>query len=382
MINFEFRKKIMVPVMALFFFHAVYYINFAFAAEPSVEEMVAQMLMVGFRGTKVNEHSAIVKHIRAGFVGNVVLFDKDMTRGAGALRNVQSPAQLKELIATLKGANPYSIPLWAAIDQEGGKVQRLRPERGFAAEFPTAQSLGNKDASFTQSVADKIGQELRNMGIDLNFAPVADLNINPESPAIGRIERSFGDDPNIVTKHVLAYAEGMRKAGVLPCLKHFPGHGSAKYDTHDGVTNITYSWRGYELLPYREVLKSNWIGAIMSSHVYHEALDPEYPASLSYNITTNMLREVLGWKGLIITDDLQMSALTYKYDINEIIYLAIKAGADILMFSCNAKGTTFDPDLPEKAHQILVKLVLDGKVSKKRLHESWERIIALKIPNQ
>ncbi|MCL2147499.1 MAG: hypothetical protein FWH52_06800 [Synergistaceae bacterium] len=373
-------KNTKIIVAAVIVISAICCVNCVSAAQPSVEEMAAQMLMVGFRGTEVDEDSAIIRHIRAGFVGNVVLFEKDMTIGAGKLRNIESPARLKKLVKALKEANASPVPLWVAIDQEGGKVQRLRPDRGFEADFPSAQTLGQGDESQTLDVAGKIGQELSRMGIDMNFAPVADLNINPDSPAIGRVERSFGDDPKIVTKHVLAYIEGMNKAGILPCLKHFPGHGSAKNDTHFGVTDITLTWKDYELLPYREIINSNLVVAIMTSHVYHEALDPEYPASLSYSITTNMLREMLGWKGLIITDDLHMRALTYKYDIEETINLAINAGADILIFSSNALLTIYDPDFPQKAHQTLVKLVHDGKISKERLYESWKRIIAIKTP--
>jgi beta-N-acetylhexosaminidase len=380
--TFSSKNRQIIIVTSLFFLSVVYFINSSFATQPTVEEMAAQMLMVGFRGTVAEEDSAIIKHIRAGFVGNVILFEKDMTLGAGTLRNIESPEQLKKLIKVLKEANTSSIPLWVAIDQEGGKVQRLRPGRGFEADFPSAQTLGQEDESYTLSVAGKIGQELSRMEIDMNFAPVADLNINADSPAIGRIERSFGDCPNIVAKHILAYVDGMNKAGILSCLKHFPGHGSAKSDTHIGVTDVTSTWRGYELLPYREIINSNFAGAIMSSHVYHKALDPEYPASLSYGIITNILREMLGWKGLIITDDLHMRAITYKYDIEETINLAINAGADILLFSCNASGTIFDPDFPKKAHQTIVKLVHDGKISKKRLYESWERILATKSPTK
>ena len=362
------------------FLSAIYCVNYALAAQPSVEEMAAQMLMVGFRGTEADEDSTIIKHIRAGFVGNVVLFDKDMTLGAGKLRNIESPEQLKKLIKALKEANVYSIPLWVAIDQEGGKVQRLRPDRGFAADFPSAHTLGQGDVSYTQSVAGKMGHELSKMGIDMNFAPVADININPDSPAIGRIERSFGDDPKIVAKHVLAYIEGMNNAGILSCLKHFPGHGSAKNDTHLGVTDVTLTWKDYELLPYKEIINSNLAVAIMSSHVFHKKLDPEFPASLSYSIITNLLREKMGWKGLVITDDLHMRAITNKYNVEETITLAVNAGVDILIFASNASFMIYDPDFPQKAHKTLVKLVHDGKISKERLYESWKRIISIKTP--
>ena len=349
------------------------------ANEPTLKEMAAQMLMVGFRGTEASDASYIINHIKAGYVGNVILFDRDMTVGGGQFRNIVSPEQLAALSKSLKEAAPTDIPLWIAIDQEGGRVQRLRPEKGFAENYPSARTLGYGDVSVTRDVAKRMGHELKRMGIDVNFAPVADVDINKDSPAIGRFERSFSPDPDVTAQHVIAFSDGLKEAGVIPCLKHFPGHGSAGHDTHLEMTEVTSTWEDSELLPYRMAFEADFQGVVMTSHVFHRKLDSEYPASISFGITTTLLRDTLGWDGVVITDDLQMGALTQHYSIEETIYRAVAAGADILIFAGNSRDMVFDPNFPKKAHDILVSLVTEGKISKERLYESWNRIVRLKL---
>ena len=350
------------------------------AERPTVEEMAAQMIMAGFRGTTADVDSPIVRHIRTGRIGNVILFDRDRTAGAGKDRNIVSPTQLKALIAGLKAAMPEdaSLPLWVAVDQEGGRVQRLRPDRGFSGDWPPAESLGRGDVEATRNVAKALGKELAGLGIDFNFAPVADVNLNPGSPAIGALGRSFSADPETVARHVVAFGEGLLEAGVFPCLKHFPGHGSATHDTHEGTADVTSTWNESELLPYRRAFAAGWNGAVMTGHVFHAGLDSDHPASLSVRITWGLLRGVLGWQGVVVTDDLQMWALAGKYTTEQIILMAVKAGADILIFACNARDAPFDPDFPKTAHDTLVRLVHEGKIPEDRLRESWQRIAKMK----
>ena len=351
------------------------------AGEPTLKEMAAQMLMVGFRGADENDISVIIAHIKAGYVRNVILFERDMTTGGGEFRNIVSPKQLAALSKSLKDATPTDVPLWIAIDQEGGRVQRLRPSKGFKENYPSARTLGRSDVAITRDTAARMGRELKELSIDVNFAPIADVDINPNSPVIGEIERSFSTDPNITAQHVIAFSEGLKKEGVIPCIKHFPGHGSAERDTHMGTADVTSTWVDSELLPYRMAFESSFQGAVMTSHVFHAGLDPQYPASLSFNITTKLLRNTLGWNGIIFTDDLHMGAIIQHYSIEKIIYRAVMAGADILVFSCNAKGMVFDPDFPKKANDILVNFVTAGKIPTERLYESWNRIVTFKRLN-
>lgn len=348
-------------------------------AGPSVEEMAAQMLMVGFRGMEAGPEAPIVRHIKAGCVGNVILFGRDLTKGAGPGRNIRSPEQLKALSAGLKAAVPADMPLWVALDQEGGRVQRLRPSQGFDEDYPSAGTLGaSDDVALTRAVGERMGRELAELGIDVDFAPVADVNVNPESPAIGALGRSFGADPEAVARHAAAFSEGLRAAGIIPCLKHFPGHGSAAADTHIGAADVTHTWREEELIPYRRAVASGWRGMIMTSHIFNAALDPALPASLSERIVTGLLRESLGWDGIVVTDDLDMGALTRSYSLEERILLAVSAGSDLLIFAQNRKDMDFDPDLPRRAHETLVRLVKEGRIPEGRLRESWGRIAKMK----
>lgn len=336
------------------------------------------MLVVGFAGTELSADAPILEQIKSGLVGNVILFEIDGTLPGKPIRNIESPGQLKNLITALKSASTGALPLWVAIDQEGGKVQRLRQSRGFLEDYPSAKKLGEGALAETHAAALRMGKELAALGVDLNFAPVADIDVNPSCPVIGALGRSFGSDPYRAAEHIMAFGKGLAEAGVVPCLKHFPGHGSAEADTHDGAADITKTWQEAELVPYRQAIDSGWPGIVMSSHVYHADLDPHYPTSISHRITTGLLREKLGWNGVVITDDLQMKALLQHYSMEESIYLAISAGADMLIFSGNARGTTYAPDLPARAHAAIVNLVRSGKISETRLLESWKRIAACK----
>ncbi len=340
--------------------------------------MAAQMLVVGFRGDALTEDSPIIKHIRAGLVGNVIIFERDLTAENGAARNVSSPEQLRTLIRTLKHAAVGNNPLWVLVDQEGGAVQRLRPSRGFRENYPSAEELGKGTAERTRQTAERIGRELAEISIDMDAAPVADVNVNPASPAIGALGRSFSADPAIVAEHAAAFAEGLRASGIVPCVKHFPGHGSAGADSHEGAADVTGTWQECELEPYRRLFAAGWQGAVMSAHIFNANMDERHPASLSRAVMTGLLRGELGWDGVIVTDDLHMNAITERYTLEESLRLAVEAGADMLLLSGNSPGAAFDPDMPRKAHRALVALVKNGSISRQRLSESWGRIIRLK----
>lgn len=337
--------------------------------------MAAQMIMVGFRDAAIDENANIHRHISQGYVANVILFDIDMTVN-GSPRNIRSPEQLANLVATLKKASPNE--LWVGIDQEGGTVQRLKSAYGFSGAFPTARELGKKEETFTYQTAREIGAELKKYGFGIDCAPVADLDIDPDSPAIGRKQRSFSRNPDAAYRHIAAYGKGLVNAGIIPCLKHFPGHGSARNDTHEGVTDVTSTWNKEELLPYIDAIRDGWPGAIMTAHVFTRELDARFPTSLSRKITTDLLRGELAWNGVIITDDLHMGAIAKQYRLDEIVLLAINAGAVMLVFSNNSKDMPYDDNLGENIHKTIIDLLQRGAISKERLFESWQRIMALK----
>ena len=342
---------------------------------PGLAVMAGQMIMAGFRGTgdtSLGEDlSYLLEDIRRGHVGGVILFDRDViTRKAG--RNIVSLKQVKKLNAMLQSAAP--TPLFIAVDQEGGKVRRLKEAHGFPA-LPSAEELGKGSATQTRQAGEKNGALLHGLGINLNFAPCLDVNSNPASPAIGALGRSFSPDANKVAEHGLAYAEGLFSAGVLPCYKHFPGHGSAKNDTHLGLADITATWNDKELVPYRRILPKSPPAMVMPGHIVHKKMTGDMPASLSPKVIEELLRRKLGWQGVVITDDLQMQAVEGHYSTKEALRLAIVAGADILLLGNNLRH---DPQEARKAHACLMELVAEGKISKERIRISYERIMRLK----
>uniref|UniRef100_B8DL88 beta-N-acetylhexosaminidase n=1 Tax=Nitratidesulfovibrio vulgaris (strain DSM 19637 / Miyazaki F) TaxID=883 RepID=B8DL88_NITV9 len=405
--------------------------------EPSLADMIGQMLMVGFRGAEaqavapragdmpglggllrqgaanalktgtakavapvssasssagtpgtsaisgtygVNE---VLDDVRAGRVGGVILFDRDVTTRSPE-RNIISPKQVRALSAALQaaaGASPAGLPLFVAVDQEGGRVQRLKPERGFT-QYPPARQLGQGTTGETRLRAVAMGRELADVGVNLNFAPVVDVDVNPDSPAIGRLGRAYGSDPRAVAAHAAAFINGMAQAGVVSCLKHFPGHGSARADSHLGVTDVSATRRPEELWPYRTLLRpagnawaDGWGGMVMVGHLYDNRLDAAHPATLSRATIDGLLRRDMGWRGVVITDDLQMGAITDRYPLEEVVFRAVDAGADILLFGNNL---SWQPDLTARVHATLTGLVQSGRISEDRIRQSYQRVTRLK----
>ena len=341
------------------------------ANEASIELMAGQMLIVGFRGVRP-EANPIIKDIEKYQLGGIILFDRDYNF-LTPTRNITSKEQLTRLVTALHNASPY--PLFVSVDQEGGKVRRLKSEKGFFP-LPSAQDLGTEDPANTREIAEQMAAELKEVGINLDFAPVVDVNISPESPAIGALKRAFSAEPATVTAHARAFLDGMHAQGVLGSLKHFPGHGSAAVDTHKGVSDISNTWqRDKELYPYLALIPEDNADMVMVGHLMNSEIDPEYPASLSHATITGLLRGELGFDGVVISDDLQMGAISSRYSLEEVVLLAINAGMDILLYGNNI---SYDEELPGKVHACIVKLVNEGKISRERLEESYTRICRLK----
>ncbi|MCL2123967.1 MAG: hypothetical protein FWH34_07720, partial [Desulfovibrionaceae bacterium] len=227
----------------------------------------------------------------------------------------------------------------------------------------------------TRRAARRMGLEMAAVGINFDFAPVADLNVNPLNPAIGAMQRSFGVNPHLAAAHVIAFGEGLIQAGVAPCLKHFPGHGSAREDSHDDMPDISATWRPTELIPFQKALLEGWSGAVMPGHLYHRGLDALYPAGLSARVLNGLLRGTMGFAGVIVSDDMQMGAVAKSYSLEDRILLAVEAGVDILVFSNNSRMPDVSAD---EIHAALLRLVQQGRVSPARIALSFERIRRLK----
>lgn len=303
--------------------------------------------MVGFRGLKLERDNPILADIREGRVGGVVLFDYDVP-SKSPIRNIESPKQVKALIKDLRRVAPG--PLLVAVDQEGGRVARLKEKFGFPPSV-SAKSLGAlDDAAATRKAALATAETLAEAGFDLNFAPVVDLDVNPANPVIGGLERSFSADPDIVTRHAAEVVKAHRECGVLTCLKHFPGHGSSRADSHLGFVDLTETWSRKELEPYARLIGAGLCDSVMTAHIFNAALDSDLPATLSAKVITGMLREGLAYGGPVISDDMQMKAISANYGFEDAIRKAIAAGVDILVF---ANNSVFDPDVAVKAYKLI-----------------------------
>ena len=339
-----------------------------------LKKQIGQMLMVGFRGTDLSQNEQIVSDISVLGIGGVILFEHDLPSKSRP-RNITSSQQLQKLCSDLQQLSDGKLLI--AIDQEGGKTNRLKANYGFPATV-SAQYLGKLDNSdSTRFYAESMAKTLSDCGVNLNFTPCIDLNINPNCPVIGKVERSFSDNPDKVVKHAAIFVEAHRKHRIVTCLKHFPGHGSSKSDSHDGFTDITHTWKNTELQPYKTMISNGMCDAVMSSHVFNAHLDADYPATLSQKIITGILRDTLGWDGCIFSDDMNMGAITKNFGFKESIALAINAGVDVLVFSNNAPEG-YDPQLAQKALNVILELVNEGVISEKRIEESYRRIMQLK----
>ena len=339
---------------------------------PPLEEKIGQMLLIGFRGLSVSEDDQIVKDVKAGRIGGVVLYDRDVALGSD-VRNIESPEQVRNLISSLQSY--ADTKLFVAVDQEGGRVNRLKEKFGFPATV-SQQYLGTLDnVDTTRYYAERTAGTLNELGFNLNFAPVVDVNINPASPAIGNIERSFSADPAMVTKHSEIVIDVLNSHDILTTLKHFPGHGSAASDSHLGFTDVTNTWQQSELIPYQNLVNGGYNDVIMTAHIFNSNLDSNYPATLSHNIITGILRNQIGYNGVIISDDMNMGAITDHYGLEQAIELSINAGLDILIF---ANNLTYDELIAERAVNIILSLVSRGQISEERINESYLRIKDLK----
>jgi len=334
---------------------------------------IGQMIMTGFMGYDIEESPSIVKDLKERHLGGVILFDFDLRTGRPK-RNVQSPGQVKKLIEELKAHS--SSPLLVAVDYEGGKINRLKERFGFPATLSHGK-LGKKDdLNLTYNESSKMALTLSILGFNLNLAPVADIRVNKSNPVIAKLDRSFSASPDKVTEHSLAFIEGHREQGVLTSLKHFPGHGSSSTDSHLEMTDVTKTWSKKELIPFERIIKKSKADTVMTAHVFNANLDKKYPATLSKKIVTGILREELGFKGVVFSDDISMKAIVDNFNLETTLLKTVNAGVDIIITAYN-RGVDGE-DIVGEIVLTLERLVKEGKISKERIDESYERIKGLK----
>ena len=334
-------------------------------SKEKIEKMIAKMVVLGFKGETINSNDEIYKNIKSG-LGGVILFDKDPTNKK-KVKNIKNPDQLKVLTSKLQSISNQKLLI--AIDQEGGIVQRMKKSNGFENTLK-AKEISTKGLAFAKQSYKKLATMLNENGVNLNFAPVVDLAINKNNKVIFKLGRSYGENPRKVTQYASIFVDELKKQNVISVLKHFPGHGSSLADSHQGFVDITKTWDKKELEPYKEFIKNKKVDMIMTAHVYNKNLDYRYPATLSYNVNTKLLRKELGFKGVLITDDLQMYAISKHYDLAKTLSLAINSGVNMLLFA-NQQAKEI------KLKQIVdtvYSLVLSEKISLQKIINSNKKI--------
>ncbi|MCB1489645.1 MAG: hypothetical protein KDJ88_19570 [Bauldia sp.] len=332
-----------------------------------VARKIGQMIIVGFPGTEPNQPWPIkaAAMIADGRIGGVILFG----------HNVRNPKQVQRLTGAMREAGG-GLPPFVTVDQEGGYIQRFKRRQGFKGLPSSARTISQKGLCYAWAAYLDAGRELASLGINVNFGPVVDLNVNPGNPAIGRLRRSYGVDPQTVAEFARQFIAAHAAAGVLTVAKHFPGHGSAVLDPHKRVVDISKTWRPEELEVFADLVRDNAVPMIMVGHLIHPRFsDGDRPASLSRRAITGELRGRLGFQGLIVTDDLGMEAITDRYRPEEAAVMAVRAGADVMIFANQRAG---DNDLVDRVIARVSGAVAAGDVPESNLDRSYERIVAAK----
>ena len=311
-----------------------------------------QVLIAGFPGHQAPPE--LLDSARQNQLGGVILFK----------RNINSLSQVSEALSEVVEAFADDKPPMIAVDQEGGRVQRFGPP---VLQLPPMRTMGDiDDPALTERAAALLGEQLRCLGFNICFAPVLDIDTNPDNPIIGN--RSFGRTSERVIRHGLAFARGLESASVLSCGKHFPGHGDTDLDSHLALPRLPHSLErleSVELQPFRATADA--IPTLMTAHVIFEAIDPELPATICPEVITGVLREKLGYRGLVFSDDLEMKALSD----HESAWRAIEAGCDVLLV-CS------DADALALAREGLIRRATDHPAFRQRLQEAAERHLSLR----
>lgn len=324
----------------------------------TLDEKIGQLIIGGFEGyTLSNDFNKLIKEKH---LGGVILFSK----------NIKDSKILLNLINNLKETNNLNkVPLFISVDEEGGPVSRMPNE---IYNIPSNKYIGKiNNEDFSYEIGKLLGLQLSSFGFNLNFAPVLDINSNPNNPVIG--ERSFGNDKNLVSKLGIKTIEGIKEENIVPVAKHFPGHGDTSVDSHLNLPVVNYDFNrlnNFELVPFKEAIK-NGVDAIMIAHILIPKLDKNNPSTLSKTIITDILRTKLGFNGLIITDDMTMGAITENYNIGDAAVKSINAGSDIILVchDINNINTVINS----------IKFSISKNIiSKNRINESVYRILLIK----
>ena len=328
--------------------------------------MIGEMLMLGFSGAAGDADGAqsLAAHVSAGRVGGVCFLG----------HNARSRAGVESLTKLFNGAGRRAKAL-VAIDQEGGAVQRLGAKIGYAA-IPAAQAVAARNGpDAARTLYAHMARDMKAAGFNLNLAPVVDLGFEPRNPIVAHYGRAFAPDGATVATYGGAFVAGHREVGVLTALKHFPGHGSTLTDSHERPVDLTPTWREDEIEPYRRLAQNGLVDIVMSGHLKHDKLTGGEPATLSPKAIEGWLRHDIGYRGAVMTDDLDMAAIRSNYSLNDAIVRAVAAGNDLILLSNSLEP---DPDLPLAAIAAIKAGVASGRIPAGRIEAAAQRIAALK----
>ncbi len=334
----------------------------------SLEKKIGQLFILGFPGAILEPDHPIAEDISKRNLGGVILFDRFLA-GAKDSNNILNSKQLNQLTTSLQKLAKGSLLI--AVDQEGGQVNRFTKKRGFPVTPPAIELGRSSNLDSTTESARQTARMLRSVGVNLNLAPVVDLNVYEANPIIGKYGRSFSADPAVVAIHAEAWVREHRDQGILSCLKHFPGHGSSHTDSHLGFVDITETWQEAELLPYQHLIGSGQTDSIMLGHLFNINFDEQFPATLSRATIQKLVRQRLQFEGVIISDDMQMKAITAHYGLEDACCKALAAGVDLLIIGNNL---AYDPLILTKVRDVILRGLDEGTITEDRVEEAWSRI--------
>ncbi len=338
---------------------------------------IADLLLVGFTGTQVAGNEEVRRLVCDVKVGGLLLFER--YAASGQPRNMLNPGQVSTLTRDLQALAMRCAgrPLFIAADAEGGRVMRLSPRLGYPPTLSATQIGERDDPAFTQAEARRMGTMLREAGINWNLAPVVDVAVNPANPAVVALGRTYSADPDRVAAHARAFVLGMHEAGVLTALKHFPGHGSSRSDSHLGFTDVSDTARlSVELEPYRVLMADGLADSVMTAHVFNRGLDPWEPATLSRFTIHRLLRGWLHYDGVAVSDDLLMGAIAQHYGLEEAAVMALGASVDVLLVSQNTGP--IDDRAAERVIGAITRAIAEGRLSESAVTQAVKRVDALR----
>lgn len=323
----------------------------------SLEEKVGQLIITGIEGPGIDNE--IQNFIQEKHVGAVILLG----------RNIQNAKQMENLVKNIKNLNRSHIPLFIGVDEEGGRITRFPKE---IIPTPTKREIGGtNNSNIAFKLGKLIGEKTSSFGINMNFSPVLDIDSNPNNPVIG--DRSYGSTPEIVKEYGTNEMLGLAETGVIPVIKHFPGHGDTELDSHIDLPLLTHTKErmySFELLPFIHAINKG-ADSVMVGHLVVSAFDEQYPASMSKALISDLLRHELQFDGVIMTDDMTMGAILENYEIGEAAVQSIKAGSDLILINHGYDNTA-------RVIEAIMEAVQNGEITESRINLSVERILTLK----